>query len=160
MLTDEQHAQFEADWNDLSNGASVKEAAAQRQHFEDELRRLSELSQAEYERQRRAAAKKLGLRASALDRLVAERRTCTSKNAPRGRALDLHSPEPWSNPVNGADLLDELTARFQRHAILPTGAAIAAALWTLLAYVLDCFDVAPRLAITSPHHAVGQDDLT
>ena len=49
MLTYEQHAQFEADWNDLSNGASVKEAAAQRQHqhFEDELRRLSELSPAE-----------------------------------------------------------------------------------------------------------------
>lgn len=161
MLTYEQHAQFEADWNDLSNGASVKEAAAhrQRQHFEDELRRLSELSPAEYERQRKGAAKQLGLRASALDRLAAERRISTSKNAPRGRALDLHNPEPWSDPVNGADLLDELTARFQRHAILPNGAAIAATLWTLLAYVLDCFDVAPRLAITSPTMRSGKTTL-
>jgi putative DNA primase/helicase len=161
MLTDEQRAQLESDLAEMTNGASAQEAAdeRQRQHLEDELRRVAALTQVEYERQRKSIAKQLGLRITALDKLVAERRVGGSNGAAKGRPLDLYNPEPWPDPVNGAELLDALATRFQCHVILPAGAAIAAALWTLLPYVLDCFDVAPRLAVTSPTMRSGKTTL-
>jgi len=43
--------------------------------------------------------------------------------------------------------------------ILQNGAAVAIGLWTLFAYTLDSFDVAPRLAITSPTMRSGKTTL-
>ena len=134
MLSDQERAQFDGDWAELSNGASVKEAAAERQHqhLEDELHRLAGLDSTSYERQRRAIAKQLGIRASALDKLVAERRPRNGNGAaPQGQALELHSPEPWDKAVDGAVLLDDLARAFSQFVVLPRGAATALALWVL-----------------------------
>jgi putative DNA primase/helicase len=77
----------------------------------------------------------------------------------QGQAMALESPEPWSQAVDGADLLTELAATFQRFVALPEGAADALALWVLHTYTHDAADVSPRLAITSPAKRCGKTTL-
>jgi hypothetical protein len=74
-------------------------------------------------------------------------------------ALPLTSPEPWPDPVNGADLLDELEGAFVRHLTLPRGAEIALPLWTLFTHAHDAFQHSPLLTVTSPTEGCGKTTL-
>jgi len=69
-----------------------------------EIKRLAKLSVVEYERERKGAAERLGVRTSILDRLVTAERD-KAGNGKQGRALKLPEPEPWHEPVGGAELL-------------------------------------------------------
>ena len=74
-------------------------------------------------------------------------------------ALEIPRPEPWPEPVNGAQVLNELVAAYEKYVILPDYAAPALALWTLQTYKYDCFEFAPRLAIVSPEKRCGKSTL-
>ena len=133
-------------------------AAGDKQSANDdnvEISRLARLGRLEYERQRKDEAKPLGMRTSILDRLVtAEREQSTDRK--QGRALSLPEPEPWPDPVSGADLLDELSDNIRRHIIMSDYASDTVALWIPHTYLLDCFDISPRLAVTSPEKGCGK----
>jgi hypothetical protein len=74
----------------------------------------------------------------------------------QGTALTLADPEPWSEPVDDAELLDALAARYKQHLVLPSGAADALALWTESTHCsLDCFD-SPYFIINSPMPQCGK----
>lgn len=77
----------------------------------------------------------------------------------QGQALVLLDPEPWPDPVNGAELLDELAATFGRFVTLPEGSEVALALWVVFAHAHDAFSVSPVLAITSPVMRCGKSTL-
>ena len=111
----------------------------------------------EYGRQRKDAAASLGITVSLLDKLVAAERE--PDDIKQGRALSLPEPEPWPEPVNGAELLDTLSASIRRHVVMPDHAADTVALWLLHTYLLDCFGISPRLAITSPEKGCGKTTL-
>jgi putative DNA primase/helicase len=96
----------------------------------------------------------LGVRASALDGLVVEKRGVES--AASGKRLDLKDPAPWAESVAGAALLDALIAMFARCVIAPHEALITVALWTLFTYVIDVFDINPILAIQSAQKRCGK----
>ena len=68
-------------------------------------------------------------------------------------------PEPWPEPVNGAELLGRSAASIRRHVVMSDHAADTAALWGLHTYLLDCFGISPRLAITSPEKGCGKTTL-
>ncbi len=68
-------------------------------------------------------------------------------------------PEPWSEPVNGEALLDEIWGLIRRHVVLPDLAAEAIALWILHSYVFDRFQYTPRLLIHSPEKRCGKSLL-
>lgn len=67
--------------------------------------------------------------------------------------------EPWPEPVNGAELADEIKALFDRYLYLPNGASAAVALWVMHTYGLDCFEITPRLGIESPMPRCGKSTL-
>jgi hypothetical protein len=73
-----------------------------------EIDRLAKLAPFEYERQRKAAAERLDVRASILDRLVAAERFRFVSDNKQGRALSLPEAPPWRQSVNGTHLLAEL----------------------------------------------------
>jgi len=54
------------------------------------------------------------------------------------------SPEPWPEPVNGADVLSEAAEMFSRFIVLPDGAADALALWAAIHIASTCSN-APRV---------------
>jgi hypothetical protein len=129
---------------------------------EAEIARLAKLPRLQYEREREAAAQKLGIvRVTVLDRLVdAKRREGNAGDtAGQGRRLEIADIELWPDQVAGAALLDEIAATIRRHVILDEAAADAAALWVLHTHALSAAYVAPRLAITSPEKRCGKTTL-
>ena len=121
-----------------------------------EIGRLANLAPLEYECQRKKAAERLDVRASILDRLVAAERGKFGDDGKQGRVLSLPEPQPWPRAVNGAELLDELAANIRRHVVMHDRAADTAALWAVHTFLVDCFGISPRLAITSPEKRCGK----
>jgi hypothetical protein len=120
---------------------------------QNEILRLAKLSSIKYEYEREASAERLGVRVSTLDSIV---------KAERGKAkgqtdfLPHWKVEPWSEPIDGAALLEALRKHFARYVVLPKHADVVLALWTLHTWLFDCFDITPYLAITSPTRRCGK----
>lgn len=119
------------------------------------IERLARLPLVDYERQRSAAAEKLNVRASILDKLVSAARGANSDGV-QGSALQFEEIEPWPFEVNGAQLLDDLAASARRYIVLPADGAEVLALWTLFTYLIDDVSVAPILALVSPEKRCGK----
>jgi putative DNA primase/helicase len=110
----------------------------------------------EYERQRETAAAELGIRVTALDKLVkGSRASADYENA----ALPHWRVEPWPHPVDGAPLLDSLRAIFRRYIVLPKGADIALPLWALHAWTMDTSDISPFIVLVSPTKRCGKTSV-
>jgi putative DNA primase/helicase len=124
-----------------------------------EISRLAKLGTFEYERERRDVARRLEIRAPVLDRWVAEKRNQSDDRGKQGHALSLPEPKPWPEPVTGADLLDRLSTIIRRHVMMADHATETTALWVIHTYLLDCFGISPRLAITSPERGCGKTTL-
>ena len=130
-----------------------------------DIMRLARLTVVEYERQRAAAAAKLGIRTSVLDKLVRAARTASeppkeaTKKDTAGSSVIFDELEPWPEPVTGAQLLDDLAAAIAAHVILPPGGADAVALWLAHAHAHDMAAISPILAITSPTPECGKTTL-
>jgi hypothetical protein len=95
------------------------------------------------------------MRATILDKLVSSKRQPEVANG-QGQPLDLPTPEPWPDPVDGAALLSEMTAAVLRYVVMEVGSAEIVALWVLHAHALDAFRISPRLAITSAEKRCGK----
>ncbi|MGO9057299.1 MAG: DUF3631 domain-containing protein [Candidatus Binataceae bacterium] len=151
----------------MEQGLTVQQMPAKlhneqaRAKVEAEISRLAGLDMLDYQRQRKAAAKELKITVTALDKFVSERRPRTSGGGAvvQGQGLNLKNPEPWPEPVQGMILLDNLAATFERFVVLPHRAADALAMWVVFAHALDCFDIAPRLALLSPTMRAGKTTL-
>ena len=73
-----------------------------------------------------------------------------------GEPVNLESPEPWDEPVDGAELLDKLVKVFKRNLILPDGAAEAMALWVMFTHCFEVAQFSPRLAFVSDFTLCGK----
>src|SRR4051812_36127205 len=98
-----------------------------------EVDRLARLDLGAYDREREEVAKRLGVRVSVLDRLAGDDRR---KKAPasqgsssgQGSPLKLVVPEPWPQPVEGHELLDEIEAAIRSHLVMAAESCRAMAL--------------------------------
>jgi putative DNA primase/helicase len=127
-----------------------------------EIERLAKLPLVEYERARKAAAEKLGVRTSMLEKLVKAKRTelgLDGEDGKQGHAIAFPDPEPWPDPVGGAALLDAISDAIKRHVILSEHSRFLAALWAVHTYLLDAFMITPRLAVRSPVKRCGKTTL-
>ena len=155
------------DFNDLAALAGIQtvefqiqmawNGAVERETAQERLVRLGKLSPLEYELCRNHEAKIAGLRKSVLDHEVSKHREQAPEvQSGQGVALKFDDPQPWSEPVDGGHLLDQLAATYARHIILPKGAADLLAVWTLSTYGFQCFEYSPLLFITAPERECGK----
>jgi predicted fused transcriptional regulator/phosphomethylpyrimidine kinase len=86
---------------------------------------LADLGNLEYEREREERAERWGVRVSQLDRLHREER----KTRPRDSGLELWTPKPWPDEVDGRDVFDEVADALRRFVVLSDAARDTAALW-------------------------------
>ena len=128
-----------------------------------ELDRLAKLSLVEFDRARKAAAEKLGVRASILDKLVALKRSelglDTKEDGKQGRPIEFQEVAPWDQPVDGAQLLGALVDILGKYVVMSEHQKVAIALWILHAYLIDRSMISPRLAIRSPVKGCGKTTL-
>jgi putative DNA primase/helicase len=153
----------DTDFNDLATfigpdavkrcieNASAPEPLPQDMDAGAEIARLAALDPLAYEQERKTAAKKLGIRTETLDNEARKLRASSKQGA-----LKHWSVEPWSDPVDGAELLKKLCAVFSRFVVLPKHGAVAVALWTLHAWTYDTGDISPYLELTSPEMRCGK----
>src|SRR5262249_4512025 len=76
-------------------------------------------------------------------------KTSQTDNGIAGKSLFFINDEPHHDAVDGAELLDLITAFVRRYLALELEAAHAVALWVLHAWTLDAFHVSPFLFLTS-----------
>lgn len=122
---------------------------------------LSTLTRVEYDRVREKEAQGLGIRVSTLDTEVQKRRNAreTPDASGSGQTVLLADPEPWSDVVNGGDLLQELEGLFRAHLTMSPGASETIALWVVFSHAHDAFQISPLLGITSPEKNCGKSTL-
>lgn len=120
------------------------------------LDRLASLSKVEYEKERKAAAKELGLRVSALDDEIKCLREAAIQEEKEKDQPFLQSVEPWPDQVDGEELIEELIEKINRYCKLPEYADIAIALWILHAHAHDAATISPILNISSPAMRSGK----
>ena len=117
---------------------------------------LASLDPLEYELGRDLAAAGLGIRVSALDKLVKGRRAASqAENA----VLPHWNVEPSAESVDGAALLNNLRQIFRRYVVLPTGADIVLSLWVLHAWTMDAGDISPLMVLVSPTKRCGKTSV-
>jgi hypothetical protein len=117
---------------------------------------LAALDRLHYEQQREAAAERLGIRVSVLDKLVKQEQAAVENES---TALPHWKVKSWPERVDGAALLDSIKRVFRRYIVLPKDADIALALWVLHAWTMDAGDISPFLVLVSPTKRCGKTSV-
>lgn len=117
------------------------------------VNRLAKLSPLEYDKIRKEEAKNLGVRPGTLDAAIKSARREEPDDSP------FEDVEPWHEPVDGAALLDSLTATIRRFIICESHTAQAVALWVVMTWLMDVVQVAPLAVITAPEKRCGKSML-
>ncbi|MEP6606341.1 MAG: DUF3631 domain-containing protein, partial [Nitrosospira sp.] len=113
--------------------------------------RLARLPALEYDRVRVANAESLGVRVGALDAEV--------KRARKGNGEEqslVGDTEPCLHSVSPAEVLNEVRAAFNRHAILPAHADVTMTLWCAFTWFIEAAYFAPLLVIRAPESECGK----
>ena len=121
---------------------------------EQRIARLAALSMLDYDRERKAEAKALGIRPATLDQIINAKRgkTCTS-----GMVFD--EVEPWPHEIDVSELLTEISATVRRFIVCDRETADTVALWVAMTWFIDVVQVAPLAVITSPEKRCGKSLL-
>lgn len=131
--------------------------------YSEEIQRLAALGEVEYDRERKTAAARLGIRPATLDKqreLQREQQKEADQNTKDTKPkLILREPPPWPEPVRGEDLLRDISAAIRDHVVLSNEEADAIALWIVHTHGMDGFTISPRLGVTSPEKQCGKSTL-
>ncbi len=124
-----------------------------------ELLKLAELDHPDYLNKRDTAAKMFGWPKGELDKVVERLRTKTRNDSGPGDRIAFTDIEPWNYPVDGIQLLDDLTKEIRRFVAVDKKAIHAVAAWCLFTHAFEAFEISPRLFLTSPEKRCGKTTL-
>ncbi|NLZ18439.1 MAG: DUF3631 domain-containing protein [Desulfobulbaceae bacterium] len=150
--------QPETTTQDNGHDADLDDAAqedAEQAAFDREVERLANLPVHAYERQRKEAAKSLGIRAGILDSLVQNLR----KGVDLGSDLPFDTVTPWPEPIDPAQVLDDIAATTRRFIVCTPEVANTVALWAAMTWFMDAVLVAPLALITATEKRCGKTQL-
>lgn len=119
------------------------------------IKAAAKLSSVEYDHQREAIAKQLGVRTATLDAEVKKLR----KDSERRTSIEFDEVEPWNQPVALSDVLDLISGSILRFIVCDRATADAAALWVVMTWLMDTVKVAPLAVITAPEKRCGKSQM-
>jgi hypothetical protein len=106
----------------------------------------------EFARQRKKAAKELGVRASDIDAEIEARRSEKAVAPLYGHWIT----EPWPEVADGDSLVRDIVRRILSHVVCAHDDALAAALWIMFAWIHDTVTHSPLLLVTSAQPECGK----
>ncbi|MBZ9781605.1 DUF3631 domain-containing protein [Pseudomonas sp. REP124] len=121
----------------------------------DELRKTRDSDPARFARVRQQVKEAKTVSMSEFDRLSAP----WAEDREPGKIEIFDEVEPWSEPVDGADLLDDVAFALARYVIADKETIRAAALWSAFTWLVDVVQVAPIANITAPEKRCGKSIL-
>jgi len=125
------------------------------QSDDEKIQWLASLKPLEYDRVRKDQAAALGVRPGTLDGMVKNARSDESE----ADRLPFAEVEPHPEPIDPAQLLDEVSDTIRLFIVLDTEQAHAAALWCALTWFIDVVEVAPLAIINAPEKSCGKTQL-
>jgi Protein of unknown function (DUF3631)/Primase C terminal 2 (PriCT-2) len=153
------HLANEADARWRNRHAATEKAAKSKAENEEQalLDALAKKGPIEYDRERKRAAKQLGIRPGTLDDVVkALRDEAAAKELP----CPWWEVEPWQDAVETAALLVDLQQQIQKYVVVTEGQALTCALWIMMAWVHSRAAIhSPILMVTSPQPNSGKSTL-
>jgi hypothetical protein len=120
---------------------------------------LAVLDEINYQIIRKAEAKKLGITVSYLDSQVKERRKINEKAAVPAVTSEMIEPS-WPSPVDGGELVREVTETIRIHVAMEPEQSLTVALWAIYSHVFEEWPYTPYLLISSPLSSCGKSTLT
>lgn len=139
-----------------ASAAPIEPTPLTDEQVDAEIRELAKLTPIEYERRRKEAAKRMGIsRLPVLDTAVDGYRERKEQAA----GMIFQDIEPHTDTVNGAELLDMITATTKRFIACDDETIHAAALWITATWFIDAVSIAPIALITSPDKRCGKTQL-
>ncbi len=103
--------------------------------------------------------KEIGVSKSLVRTAFSGSKTESGQENGQGKRIILADPEPWTEEVDGEQLLDEIVQALERFVVLPSGGSEAIALWTVHTHAHDAFRISPILALTSPQKRCGKSTV-
>jgi len=125
------------------------------QSDDEKIQWLASLKPLEYDRVRKEQATALQVRPATLDAMVKAARSDESE----ADRLPFAEVEPHPEPIDPAQLLDEVADTIRLFIVLDTEQAHAAALWCALTWFIDVVEVAPLAIINAPEKSCGKTQL-
>ncbi|MDP3609445.1 MAG: DUF3631 domain-containing protein [Nitrosomonas sp.] len=113
---------------------------------------LAVMSLMDYDRIRLEKAKELRIQLKTLDDLVKAARNEEKKT----NQLLFPEVEPYPEPIDLAQILDEISAIIRCFIVLDTEQADIAALWVAHTYLIDVFEISPIAIINAPEKACAK----
>jgi 5S rRNA maturation endonuclease (ribonuclease M5) len=120
---------------------------------------LAALPRLQYERRREAAAEKLGVRVSVLDKLVAAARKDEDEQEPSPMLYAHWNVEPADEPVDVGILLGAIKQAIQRYVFMSDDQAVAVTLWIVFSWLHEQVTHSPILYVTSAEKDSGKSTL-
>lgn len=121
----------------------------------------AKLGNEDFEDRRAKTAKKLGWRSSKVDEARNKLRPrAEEEDALQGRAFVLEEVNPWENPVNIAEVLDEIEKTLRRFVFFQRDEDVyTVSLWTAMTWLSALLAITPYLGIRSPEKGCGKSTL-
>ncbi len=126
--------------------ANTDSAPATLPNYDDAVARLSAMPPMEYDRLRKEEAKALGVQLKTLDDAVKAERNDGSATS----RLPFPEVEAYPEPIDPAQLFDEVSDTIGRYIVLSKDQADAGALWVAHTYLVEAFDTSPLAIINAP----------
>jgi hypothetical protein len=82
--------------------------------------------------------------------------TSVSTDAGKGTPVTFEDPEPWPDPVNGVELLDEIVKWITTYVTATSWDIDTIVLYAAFTHAYDLFDICPHLFVTSPTKRCGK----
>lgn len=121
-----------------------------------EIIRALKLVENEIEREilTKAISKKIGVPVSLLRKEIEPQEADNDNQS--GKSVCFEDTKPWPDPVDGSELLEEISSILRRYCILPKFAVETICLWVLLTYVPGIAQVLPLLVFASAEMRCGK----
>lgn len=100
-----------------------------------------------------------GLLMEIADEIVTLRANEPKPKLEKNGATFVDLTESWPEWIDGAKLLDSVSAVITSYVMLPQSATVALSLWVVHTYLLDVADYSPRIHVSSPARECGKTVL-